>query len=133
MAASQVGGPQTMSPISTPLWPGSAGPPRWRRRRRLDRRLHGLVCAAARDPQLSSLSARLTAAATLGFGAEPYLQEFFDQAVAEHEELDGHVVRGEAHAANSTAQAHFSLTLETMKARLSQASARRPCDPDPLR
>jgi DNA-binding GntR family transcriptional regulator len=98
--------------------------------RRLDRRLHGLVCAAARNPHLSSLSAQLTAAATLGFGAEPYLQEFFDQAVAEHEELIGHVVRGEAHAANSTAQAHFSLTLETMKVRLSQAS-RRPAADDP--
>jgi GntR family transcriptional repressor for pyruvate dehydrogenase complex len=91
--------------------------------RRLDRRLHGLICAAARNPHLSSLSAQLTLAATLGFGAEPYLEEFFDQAVAEHEELVGHVVRGEAHAANNTAQAHFSLTLETMKVRLSQATA----------
>jgi GntR family transcriptional repressor for pyruvate dehydrogenase complex len=92
--------------------------------RRLDRRLHGLICATARNPHLNSLSAQLTAAATLGFGAEPYLEEFFDQAVAEHEELVGHVIRGEAHAANSTAQAHFSLTLETMKVRLAQASRR---------
>jgi len=97
--------------------------------RRLDRRLHGLICAAARNPHLNSLSAQLTMAATLGFGAEPYLEEFFDQAVAEHEELVGHIIRGEAHAANGAAQAHFSLTLETMKVRLSQASRRsRPVD-----
>jgi GntR family transcriptional repressor for pyruvate dehydrogenase complex len=89
--------------------------------RRLDRRLHGLICAAARNPHLNALSARLTAAVTLGFGAEPYLEEFFAQAVAEHEELVGHVVRGAAHAADGVAQAHFSLTLETMKVRLSQA------------
>jgi DNA-binding FadR family transcriptional regulator len=92
--------------------------------RRLDRRLHGLICAAARNPHLSSLSAQLTAAVTLGFGAEPYLEEFFEQAAAEHEELVRHVVQGAAHAANSAAQAHFSLTLETMQVRLSQVGRR---------
>ena len=94
--------------------------------RRLDRRLHGLICATARNPHLSSLSAQLTVTATLGFGAEPYLEEFFDQAVAEHEELVGHVVRGDAHAANGAAQAHFSLTLETMEARLARAERSTP-------
>jgi DNA-binding GntR family transcriptional regulator len=89
--------------------------------RQLDQRLHGLVCAAARNPHLTTLSSHLTATATLGFGAEPYLEEFFDQAVAEHEVLVGHVVRGEADAAQRTAQAHFLLTLETMKVRLTQA------------
>ena len=92
--------------------------------RRLDRRLHGLICAAARNPHLSSLSAQLTVTATLGFGAEPYLAEFFDQAVAEHEELVGHVVRGDAHAANTTAQAHFALTLQTMRIRLAGSGPR---------
>src|SRR3712207_5933268 len=92
--------------------------------RRLDRRLHGLICTAARNPHLSSLSAQLTAAVTLGFGSEPYLEEFFAQAAAEHEELVGHVVRGAAHAAGSAAQAHFALTLETMKVRLAQVGDR---------
>ena len=50
-----------------------------------DRRLHGLVCAAAANPHLTALSAHLTAAATLGFGAEPYEPEFFHQALHEHE------------------------------------------------
>lgn len=90
--------------------------------RRLDRRLHGLICAAARNPHLTSLSAQLTAKVTLGFGAEPYSEEFFAQALTEHEELVRHVVRGEANAANSAAEMHFSMTLETMKAGLKRAS-----------
>ena len=54
--------------------------------RAIDRRLHGLVTAAARNPHLTSLGANLTAAATLGFGAEPYAPEFLAQARAEHQE-----------------------------------------------
>ena len=91
--------------------------------RRLDQRLHGRICAAARNPHLSSLSAQLTVAATLGFGAEPYLEEFFAQAVAQHEELVGHIVRGDADAANRTAQAHFGITLATMELRLGRLSS----------
>ena len=59
--------------------------------RAVDRRLHGLVTAAARNPHLTSLGAHLTAAATLGFGAEPYAPEFLAQARAEHEELVEHI------------------------------------------
>ncbi|GAA2747799.1 GntR family transcriptional regulator [Terrabacter aerolatus] len=89
--------------------------------RNADRRLHGLVTAAARNPHLSSLSAHLTAAATLGFGVEPYTPEFYDEALAQHTELVGHVVRGDAEAANRSAQHHFTLTLETMQAGLRRA------------
>lgn len=89
--------------------------------RNADRRLHGLVTAAARNPHLTSLSAHLTAAATLGFGVEPYTQEFYDEALAQHLELVGHVVRGEAEDANRSAQAHFRLTLDTMRAGLERA------------
>lgn len=89
--------------------------------RNADRRLHGLITAAARNPHLTSLSAHLTAAATLGFGLEPYTREFYDEALAQHVELVGHVVRGEADAANRCAQAHFRLTLETMRAGLQRA------------
>jgi GntR family transcriptional repressor for pyruvate dehydrogenase complex len=88
--------------------------------RLLDKRLHSLVCDAARNPHLRSLSAQLTVAVTLGFGAEPYPEEIYDQALHEHEQLVGHIVRGEADAANRAAQAHFSLTLESMKVRLAQ-------------
>lgn len=86
--------------------------------RAVDHRLHGLVTSAARNPHLTTLSAHLTAAATLGFGAEPYTQEFYVDALGQHEALVGHVVRGEAEAANRCAQEHFTLTLEIMKASL---------------
>ncbi|MCU1536789.1 MAG: GntR family transcriptional regulator [Humibacillus sp.] len=86
--------------------------------RNADRRLHGLVTAAARNPHLTSLSAHLTAAATLGFGLEPYTRDFYDEARAQHAELVAHVVRGDADAANHCAQHHFTLTLETMRAGL---------------
>lgn len=89
--------------------------------RNADRRLHGLVTSAARNPHLTSLSAHLTAAATLGFGVEPYTRDFYDEALAQHTELVGHVVRGEAEAANRSAQRHFTLTLETMRAGLRRA------------
>ncbi|MGA8978358.1 MAG: hypothetical protein WB473_04490, partial [Pedococcus sp.] len=72
----------------------------------------------------SLLSARLTAAATLGFGAEPYAPEFLAQAGAEHAQLIGHIVLGDADGAGRCAQAHFSLTLESMKAGLRKAEAR---------
>lgn len=93
--------------------------------RALDRRLHGLVTATARNPHLTSLSAHLTAAATLGFGAEPYAPEFLGRARAEHEELVGHITRGDADAAGRSAQAHFSLTLESMRSSLRRAGATR--------
>lgn len=90
--------------------------------RRLDRRLHGLVCEAAKNPLFTQLSARLTAEVTLGLGSEPYQEEFFERALAEHEELIGHVVRGETEAAGRTAQSHFAMTLEAMHAGLRRAS-----------
>jgi GntR family transcriptional repressor for pyruvate dehydrogenase complex len=92
--------------------------------RALDRRLHGLVCTAARNRHLVSLSAHLTAAATLGFGAEPYDEDFFLQARHEHEQLIGAVVAQDAAAARSIAQHHFSLTYVTMEHSLQRASER---------
>ena len=89
--------------------------------RALDRRLHGLVCAAAQNRHLVSLSAHLTTAATLGFGAEPYEPDFFVQALHEHEELVGAVVAGEAERAQQVAQAHFALTYVTMEHSLRRA------------
>ena len=80
-----------------------------------DRRLHGLVCAAAANPHLTGLSAHLTAAATLGFGAEPYEREFFATALHEHEELVGAVVGGDAERAQQIARGHFALTYLTME------------------
>lgn len=90
--------------------------------RRLDRRLHGLVGEAAKNQYLTQLSAQLTAEVTLGFGSEPYQEEFFERALAEHEEMIGHIVHGETEAAGRAAQSHFALTLETMHAGLRRAS-----------
>lgn len=89
--------------------------------RALDRRLHGLVCAAAHNRHLVTLSAHLTVAATLGFGAEPYDPDFFAQARHEHEELIDAVVRGEAERAQRVATAHFALTYVTMERSLERA------------
>jgi GntR family transcriptional regulator, transcriptional repressor for pyruvate dehydrogenase complex len=89
--------------------------------RAIDRRLHGLVTAAARNPHLTSLGANLTAAATLGFGAEPYAPEFLAQARAEHQELVDRIAEGNAEAAGRCAQEHFALTLESMRAGLRKA------------
>ncbi len=87
-----------------------------------DRKLHGLIGTSARNPHLITLSAHLTAAATLGFGSEPYEPEFIEQATDDHAELVGHVARGDADAAGRCAQAHFALTLETMRASLRRAT-----------
>lgn len=95
--------------------------------RALDRRLHGLVCAAAGNRHLVSLSAHLTTAATLGFGAEPYEQEFFVQAQHEHEELIAAIVGADPEAAQRIAQAHFALTYVTMERSLERSVA----DPTP--
>lgn len=89
--------------------------------RALDHRLHGLVCAAAQNRHLVSLSAHLTAAATLGFGAEPYEPDFFVQALAEHEELIDAVVTGDRGRAERVARAHFALTYVTMEHSLQRA------------
>lgn len=89
-----------------------------------DRRLHGLICAAAGNPHLTALSAHLTAAATLGFGAEPYEPEFFAQALHEHGELVAAVVEGDAERAQQIAQGHFALTYRTMERSLERAARR---------
>lgn len=89
--------------------------------RALDRRLHGLVCAAAQNRHLVSLSAHLTTAATLGFGAEPYEQDFFVQALHEHEELIAAIVSADPEAAQRVAQAHFALTYVTMQRSLERS------------
>ncbi len=89
--------------------------------RALDRRLHGLVCGAAQNRHLVSLSAHLTTAATLGFGAEPYEQDFFGQALHEHEELIAAIVDTDPETAQRCAQAHFALTSVTMKRSLERS------------
>lgn len=93
--------------------------------RAADRRLHGLVGAAAGNRHLTSLSAHLTVAATLRFGAEPYDENFFPQALAEHEQLIGAVVAGESEQAQTVAQSHFALTYVTMEHSLRRAIAGR--------
>lgn len=82
--------------------------------RALDHRLHGLVARAARNIHLGELSRDLTERATLGLGAEPYPQEYYERALEDHVELIGHVVAGREEEAARAAEVHFSLTLEIM-------------------
>ncbi|WP_100467022.1 FadR/GntR family transcriptional regulator [Mycobacteroides abscessus] len=81
----------------------------------LDRQLHGLIAKAARNRHLVELSTQLTAQVTLGFGSEPYPQEYFDRVVHEHEELIGYVVARDAEMAGRTATEHFKITFEIME------------------
>lgn len=89
--------------------------------RSVDRRLHGLVVAAARNPHLVALSAHLRVAVTLGFGAEPYPKELFARADDGHESLVAAVIAGDVAAAGDAAEEHFRLATEAMELALNRA------------
>lgn len=89
--------------------------------RTADRQLHAAINAAAHNPHLTVLSAQLTVSATLGFGAEPYTEDFFAQAQTEHAELVDRVLNRDADGAQKSAERHFQLTLATMRASLEKA------------
>lgn len=89
--------------------------------RALDARLHGEVVRVARNPHLVSLSAQLTAAVTLGFGSEPYAEEYYAAASHQHRALVERVVAGDADGANRVATEHFRMTETVMAAGLAAA------------
>lgn len=92
--------------------------------RECDKRLHGAVAAIPGNPYLTTLSAQLTTAATLGFSSEPYTQEFYARALGEHRLLVDRIVSGDAVGAAEAATRHFDLTAVALHAGLEAAKRR---------
>jgi DNA-binding FadR family transcriptional regulator len=93
--------------------------------RAADARLHSEVAAIARNDRLAVLSIQLSREATLGFGSEPYPEEFLQRAGREHHELVGAIVDRDPSRAFDVARAHYALTFEILEAGLAKASAPR--------
>ena len=83
--------------------------------RALDRRLHAQVAAMAGNPNLIALCDQLNSRATLGFGSEPYPEDYLERARIEHTELVEAVLQRNCERAYEAAHHHFRLTLEIMK------------------
>ena len=92
--------------------------------RSADDRLHREIAAVARNERLSVLSVELSREATLGFGSEPYPDEFLSTARREHHELVEAVIARDTTGAFDMARQHYGLTLEILEAGLSKARAR---------
>lgn len=88
--------------------------------RRIDRRFHARIATTARNRHLAELSRRLTAEATLGFDSEPYTEEFYALALAEHRQLADAVCEGDHGRANDIAVHHFRITALTLRSALEQ-------------
>ena len=92
--------------------------------RSADHLLHREIAAVARNQRLSVLSVELSREATLGFGSEPYPDEFLSTARREHHELVEAVIERDTTRAFDIARQHYGLTLEILEAGLSKARAR---------
>jgi GntR family transcriptional repressor for pyruvate dehydrogenase complex len=90
--------------------------------RAADARLHAEIAAIARNDRLAVLSVQLSREATLGFGSEPYPEEFLERAGREHDELVGAIVDRDPSRAFDVARAHYALTFEILEAGLAKAS-----------
>ena len=103
--------------------------------RAADARLHAEVSAIARNDRFAVLSVQLSREATLGFGSEPYPEEFLERARREHHELVEAIAAGDPVHAFDVARKHYALTFEILEAGLLKASrARRSAAvPDPSR
>lgn len=84
------------------------------RARAIDARLHALVVTCTGNDRLADLSRRLTTEATLGFGSEPYTEEFYAMAAPEHRALAEAVAAGDDRRAGEVARHHFRITELTM-------------------
>ncbi|QWZ07819.1 FCD domain-containing protein [Nocardioides panacis] len=91
--------------------------------RSADDRLHREIAAVARNERLSVLSVELSREATLGFGSEPYPDEFLSTARREHHALVEAVIERDTARAFDVARQHYGLTLEILEAGLSKARA----------
>jgi len=80
-----------------------------------DRALHGAIAAAAHNPYLSDLSARIRQGVSLGFGAEPYSAAIRERAILDHGELASAVIAGTADRAAAIAARHFTITEASLR------------------
>ncbi len=89
--------------------------------RAVDHRLHAAVTDMTGNPNLVTLCAQLNARATLGFGSEPYPEDYLRRALEEHTALVRCIVAQDAEGAFRAAHQHFELTLDIMKDGLRRA------------
>ena len=99
--------------------------------RALDSRLHACITATTGNSNLVALCDQLNARATLGFGSEPYPEDYLARARQEHEELVGCIVRQDSEGAYRSAHHHFALTFDIMKDGLRRAMTRAPHEGPP--
>ncbi|RCG16091.1 FadR family transcriptional regulator [Streptomyces reniochalinae] len=86
--------------------------------RRADGALHAAIGRAARNEPLVRYARQLLADIGAGFPIEPFRGDRVEQALADHRELSGAVVAGDADTAARVARRHFVLTEETLRAAL---------------
>jgi GntR family transcriptional regulator, transcriptional repressor for pyruvate dehydrogenase complex len=99
--------------------------------RAVDARLHSEIAAMARNDRLAVLSVQLSREATLGFGSEPYPEEFLERAGRDHHDLVAAIVDQDPSRAFDVARAHFALTVEILEAGLVKAATARPGSTSP--
>lgn len=75
-----------------------------------DRDLHLVINRATHNPLLESLSYRIRAEVSLGFGAEPYSPLLRERALQQHPLLAAAIIDGDAELAAELAAEHFHLS-----------------------
>lgn len=88
-----------------------------------DQALHEAILGAAHNAQLSDLSHRVLAAASLGLPAEPYAADMYVRARREHTALVRAVIDGDVERAGSLARRHFRISADTVGRALATAGS----------
>ena len=84
--------------------------------READRELHEAIAAAARNPSLANLSARLRAEVTLGFDAVPWSEDIRRQALLDHDVFLKTISEHDLDGAGEIAVRHLELTESALRA-----------------
>lgn len=80
-----------------------------------DRELHLAINRATHNPLLESLTYRIRAQVSLGFGVEPYTPTLRNRALAQHPALAEAVIAGDAELAGRLAAEHFHLSEDILQ------------------
>ena len=80
-----------------------------------DRELHLAINRATHNPLLETLTYRIRAQVSLGFGVEPYTPMLRDRALEQHPVLAEAVIAGDAELAGHLAAEHFHLSEEILQ------------------